>query len=145
MILSFLWFPYWDKLMVYQWKTMLFCISSSSWLVLTFFFPKKSNLELSYVQQRKNLRERAVSLNRFRAKRQERNYTRKVRYNVRKQVALRYEIHDSMYISLPLHFLVFVSYGYNRKIEVGVDGFLPGCCGSTHFNSLDISYNVHLL
>ncbi|RWR82647.1 GATA transcription factor 20-like protein [Cinnamomum micranthum f. kanehirae] len=56
-------------------------------------------ITLGAVNKRKNLRERAVSLNRFRAKRQERNYTRKVRYNVRKQVALRMQRYKGQFTS----------------------------------------------
>lgn len=81
---------------------LLVCISSSNLSVLSIFFTEVFNQELSDIQQRGNVPERAASLIRFREKRKERNYEKKVRYNVRKQVALRYEIHDSLYIPLTL-------------------------------------------
>lgn len=83
-------------------KILLVTISSSNWCVLFSLFTQVLNQELSDVQQRGNVPERAASLIRFREKRKERNYEKKVRYNVRKQVALRYEIHDSLYIPLAL-------------------------------------------
>lgn len=55
--------------------------------------------ELSDVQQRANVPERAASLIRFREKRKERNFEKRVRYNVRKQVALRMKRHKGQFTS----------------------------------------------
>ena len=53
--------------------------------------------------------QRAASLNRFREKRKERCFDKKIRYNVRKEVAMRY-------------FILFTSYAYDfQSKEKGIE------------------------
>lgn len=49
---------------------------------------------LNEIPPRLNVPQRMASLIRFREKRKERNFDKKIRYTVRKEVALRYETHD---------------------------------------------------
>lgn len=54
---------------------------------------------LSATPQRLNVPQRLASLIRFREKRKERNFDKKIRYTVRKEVALRYGIQLNIIIS----------------------------------------------
>ncbi|XP_077214577.1 GATA transcription factor 28-like [Tasmannia lanceolata] len=54
----------------------------------------------SDVPQRMNVPQRVASLLRFREKRKERNFEKKIRYNVRKEVALRMQRHKGQFTSL---------------------------------------------
>lgn len=124
---------------------LLVCISSSNVSVLSILFTEVFNQELSDIQQRGNVPERAASLIRFREKRKERNYEKKVRYNVRKQVALRYEIHDSLYIPLTLFASLscWMSCGSNKSkrwqaVAVGIDAPILVISRASTVNMLSI-------
>lgn len=63
-----------------------FLLGFESWLM----FQVLCQVVLADVPQRMSMPQRLASLLRFREKRKERNFDKKIRYNVRKEVALRY-------------------------------------------------------
>ncbi|XP_068637390.1 GATA transcription factor 28-like isoform X1 [Aristolochia californica] len=60
---------------------------------------QNNRVELADVPQRMTMPQRVASLLRFREKRKERNFDKKIRYNVRKEVALRMQRHKGQFTS----------------------------------------------
>ncbi|RWR91492.1 zinc finger protein [Cinnamomum micranthum f. kanehirae] len=68
-------------------------------VTLPAFQSNQNNRELNDVSQNANMPQRVASLMRFREKRKERNFDKKVRYTVRKEVALRMHRHKGQFAS----------------------------------------------
>ncbi|CAH1422953.1 unnamed protein product [Lactuca virosa] len=71
--------------------------SSMPYMSLTHY--QQSNRDLGSIPQRLNVPQRLASLMRFREKRKERNFEKKIRYTVRKEVALRMQRNKGQFTS----------------------------------------------